>query len=72
VRLIFKEPIAILKEEVRKVMTEWGGDVIAHTSTDIASPVILFYVKGMALAAALDQLAPDLPQTARHGGPRLR
>jgi hypothetical protein len=72
VRLILKEPIAILKEEVRKVFTEFGGYVIAHDSPDIASPVILFYVKGTALAAALDQLAPDLPQTARHGGPRSR
>jgi len=69
VRLIFKEPIAILKEEVRKVMTELGGYVIAHDSPDINSPVILSFVKGTALAAALDELAPD--QGAR-GAPRLR
>jgi len=73
VRLIFKEPIAILKEEVRRIMPEWWRRyVIAHDSPDINSPVILSFVKGTALAAALDQLALDLPQTARHSGPRSR
>ena len=58
-RLIFQEPIAIRKEEVRKVFPELGRYVIAHTSPDIASPVILSFVMGTALAEALGQLAPD-------------
>lgn len=72
VRLIFHEPIAIRKEEVRKIFPELGRYVIAHTSPDIASPVILSFVKGTALAAALDQLAPDLPEGARTDAPRYR
>jgi hypothetical protein len=59
VRLIFQKPIAIRKEEVREIFSELGRYVIAHTSPDIASPVILSFVKGTALAEALDQLAPD-------------
>jgi hypothetical protein len=59
VRLIFQEPIAILKEEVRKIFPELGRYVIAHTSPDIASPVNLSFVKGTALADALDQLRPE-------------
>jgi hypothetical protein len=59
VRLIFQEPVAIRKEEVRTIFPELGRYVIAHTSPDIASPVILSFVKGTALAEALDQLRPD-------------
>jgi hypothetical protein len=66
VRLIFQEPIAIRKEEVRKIFPESGRYVIAHTSPDIASPVILSFVKGAALADALDRLAPDQGEGVRH------
>ena len=73
VRLILKQPIAILKEEVRSIapmrVTRY---VITHTSPDIASPVILNFVQGSALANALDQLAQDFPQTAHHSLPRSR
>ena len=72
VRLIFQEPIAIRKEEVRKIFLELGRYVIAHTSPDIASPVILSFVKGSALAHALDQLAPDQGEVMRPDAQRPR
>jgi hypothetical protein len=72
VRFIFQEPIAILKEEVRKISPEMGRCVIAHTSPDIASPVILSFVKGSALADALDQLAPDQGEGVRPDAQRPR
>jgi hypothetical protein len=65
VRLIFQEPIAIRKEEVRKIFPELGRYVIAHTSPDIASPVTLSFVTGTALADALDQLRPDQGEGVR-------
>jgi hypothetical protein len=66
VRLIFQEPIAIRRDEVRKIFPELGRYVIAHSSPDIASPVILSFVKGTALAEALEQLRPDEGEGVRH------
>jgi hypothetical protein len=71
VRLFLNQPIAILKEEVRSItLSRWGRYVIAHTSPDIISPIMLNFVQSSVLAATLDQLARDSPQSAHHGLPK--
>jgi hypothetical protein len=73
VRVFLNRPIAILKEELRSITPlRWRRYVITYLSPDISSPIILNFVQHTDLAAILDQLAQDLPQTVHRGMPSAR
>ncbi len=63
-RPFLQPPIAIRKDEVRRMTTKWNRYEITHTSPDVTSPVVLTFVLHLDLASALDGLAQDLPPAA--------